>query len=214
MCTHGRNTLGRLAFGSVADRVMREGNVPVVLVGAAGAARSGAIGTVIVPLDGSKLAETVLPLATEVAASSGATLSLVRVVDPQAEPAPLLERGDPDGWYRSADHIRELEHQAVEDARAYLERVAERLRRSHANTAWEVRTGHPASELTRAAETSAAPLLMLATRGRSGLSRWVLGSVTTDVVRRSRAPVLVLPPALTTPGQSPQTAGRGVVTQS
>jgi nucleotide-binding universal stress UspA family protein len=199
MCTHGRSALGRLAFGSVADRVMREASVPVVLINASGETPDGAPRTIIVPLDGSTLAEAVLPLATEVAGRTGALLSLVRVVDPQAEPAQLLDVGDPDSWYRSVDHLRELERQAVEDARAYLERVAERVRRVHRNTGWEVRTGHPVSELTRAAETSAAPLVMLATHGRSGLRRWVLGSVTTEVVRRSRAPILVLPPSLIQP---------------
>lgn len=205
MCTHGRHALGRLAFGSVADRVMREAAVPVVLIGASEAAQHSAIRTVIVPLDGSKLAEAVLPLATDVAASTGAMLSLVRVVDQPAEPAHLLDVGDPDIWYRSAELARELEAQALGGARAYLERTAERLRRAYSNTSWEVRTGRPANELTRAAETSPAPLIMLATHGRGGLRRWALGSVTIEVVRRGRAPVLVLPPALTLP---PEPAAR------
>lgn len=206
MCTRGRNALGRLAFGSVADRVMREATVPVVLIGISEAAQHSAIRTVIVPLDGSKLAEAVLPLATDVAASTGAMLALVRVVDQPAEPAHLLDVGDPDIWYRSAELARELEEQALGDARAYLERTAERLRRAHSNTSWEVRTGRPANELTRAAETSPAPLIMLATHGRGGLRRWALGSVTTEVVRRGRAPVLVLPPALTLPQEQPSRA--------
>ena len=58
---------------------------------------------------------------------------------------------------------------------------------------WETRVGRPADELARAAETSGASLLVMASHGRGGLARWALGSVTSELLQRGVAPVMVVP---------------------
>ena len=84
MSTHGRGGLGRLAYGSVAERVLRLGDCPVLLIPpAAGASWVGETDrTVVIPLDGSELAEEAIGLAREIARMFGATLSIVQVVEP------------------------------------------------------------------------------------------------------------------------------------
>jgi nucleotide-binding universal stress UspA family protein len=98
-------------------------------------------------------------------------------------------------WLIAPEHVAEHEEQMINDARTYLEGVAERLRGEHRNTVWEVRTGQPASEIIRVAETSPAAITLLATRGHGGIRRWMLGSVSTEIIQHSHCPILVLPPA-------------------
>ena len=194
MATHGRNALGRLAFGSVGDQIMREATVPVALTSTSATEPEHHFRTIIVPLDGSDLAESALPLATDLARRTGATLSLVRVVDRLYEPSILWPGGEFDGWHVTPDQMDEINGQMLDDARRYLERVAVSVRTTHPNTVWEVRTGQPASEITRAAETNHGSIIAIVSHGRGGLRRLALGSVTTEVVHKSRAPVLVIPP--------------------
>ena len=98
MASHGRGAIGRLLHGSVADSVAREATVPVMVV-RAGQVQPGPVGItrLVVPLDGSPLAETALPVAEAISRRLGTPISLVRVVNP----ATLIaargrhRRGDP-----------------------------------------------------------------------------------------------------------------------
>ena len=85
MATHGRSAIGRGIFGSVTDKVMRASRLPTLAVAPERAARDGqpgvAVSTIVVPLDGSDLAETALPYAEELARELSLTVMLVRVID-------------------------------------------------------------------------------------------------------------------------------------
>jgi nucleotide-binding universal stress UspA family protein len=137
---------------------------------------------VLIPLDGSELAEGILPFAENLAGPLDAELLLVRVVEPIAT-AVALASGDVGG----ADML--LHHQLA--AKRYLEEWAERL----AAKGLQVRTlaglGFPATKIVEMAEAEKADLIAMTTHGRSGVRRLVFGSVADEVLRTAGVPVLL-----------------------
>ena len=146
---------------------------------------------IIVPLDGSALAEQALPQAEGLARLTGAPLHLVRVIDP-AGPGTLGTVV----LHTDALSMQLLLEEERIAAREYLERIEQDVRdRQHAVTV-EYRQGPAAQELL--AITQPGDLLVMATHGRGGLTRWFLGSVAEAIVRRASIPVLLVratPPA-------------------
>lgn len=192
MSTHGRGGFGRVMFGSVADKIVRGSKVPVALVRDEHDIPRGQLRTILVPLDGSPLSEAALPYATELAAGTGATLALVRVIDPFWQSAFVAEV--PEAVYLSQQQIDELEEQARAEARADLDQLATQLRADGLRVVWEVRSGRPADEIARVAETTAADLILISTHGRGGIRRWAFGSVTNELLHRGNVPILAVPP--------------------
>jgi nucleotide-binding universal stress UspA family protein len=132
----------------------------------------------LVPLDGSLLAEAILPVAEEWAKEDGAEVILLRAM--------LAHRGlgvDP----------TEAEVRAVQETEAYLKGVAERLgRRGLKRVRWTVSYHEPTTAMAGMVARYEVDLIAMATHGRSGLSRLILGSVAEAVVRSSRVPVLLI----------------------
>ena len=204
MSTHGRGMLGRLLSGGVAAEVVRRATVPVLLVRAwhAGDARSRLIigKTIVVPLDGSALAETALPVAQALAASLGGPLLLVRAVPPAD---PVLT---PDGM--AVALFTEDRTVAEREANEYLAPLAARLADAGNAVQALVRFGKPAEVIRAVAEEHGAALTVLATHGRTGLDRLLLGSVAEAVVRHGATPVLLVPPSATGTALPPLAAQR------
>jgi nucleotide-binding universal stress UspA family protein len=192
MSTHGRGGLGRIMFGSVADKVLRGAAAPVALVRNSGQDVSQRLRTLLVPLDGSPLAEDALPLAEQLARATDATISLVRVTDPFWDSSFVVDV--PGAVYLSQQQISEYEEQSLADARAYLNDVATDLRARGLRVVWEVRIGRPADEIARVADTTTADLIVISTHGRGGIRRWALGSVTNEILHRGTTPILAIPP--------------------
>ena len=140
---------------------------------------------IVVPLDGSRVAEQALPDATELARLLSVPLHLVRVVDPY-----LSEHGSLTGMfvdeYAIAGAIREQD----EIAQRYLEGMAERLGSEGFQVTIETVHGHVDSAIVE--RTTKDDLLVLASHGRGGLQRWLLGSVAEKVIRHARTPVLLI----------------------
>lgn len=136
---------------------------------------------ILIPLDGSRLAEAALPHAVAQAERFGAQLVLVKVLGPLPEPAMAG---------RSA--VRGAEEHSAELARHYLEGVAEPLRDKGIDVETVTLEGKPYVEIINHAETAQVDLIVISTRGYSGLSRWLLGSVTDRVVRGATVPVLLV----------------------
>lgn len=143
---------------------------------------------IVVPLDGSDLAACALPQAEELARTVGASLHLVRVLD-TGYVAKLA--GYPvQGSYIELSALQQaLEDERIE-AEAYLERAKRDLASRGLEATTELRDGGPASEILAA--TAPGDLVIMSTHGRGGLSRWFLGSVAEDVVRRSAVPVMLI----------------------
>ena len=130
---------------------------------------------ILIPLDGSALAEKMLGEAKETARLHKASIALLRVVR-----AVVVPGTDP----------TDKEVEVVEKAQAYLDRVAEGLREDGVTVTTHVRYGHPAREIIDASKK--ADLVAMSTHGRSGLGRWALGSVADKVIRHSVKPVLLI----------------------
>lgn len=140
---------------------------------------------IVVPLDGSKLAEAALPAAEELARLMRAPVLLLRVVD-----FTRLEQYGPYGLaleYASVEPVLAAERaQAVR----YLEDVQRQLSTKGLSVTFAVRSGPVARELVAA--TQPGDVVIMASHGRGGLSRWLLGSVAEDVVRHAPVPVMII----------------------
>jgi nucleotide-binding universal stress UspA family protein len=146
---------------------------------------------ILVALDGSELAEAVLPQAEGLARATGATLLLVRAVN---VPATVVAATAGDTGMVSPELLDEAIQGEEEEARTYLTTVAQRLQARGLQVSWEVVEGEPSQALIDAARRHNCDLIAIATHGRTGLPRAVLGSVADRVVRESHLPVLLVRP--------------------
>lgn len=194
MSTHGRGGLGRLMLGSVADKVLRGASVPVALVRGTAKPHRQVMRTILVPLDDSQFSESALPIAVDLAQRSGATLHLVKVCEPFWSSS--YAASVPEMLYLSEEQSNGLERECLDAARRYLDIIAGEIRAKRTEVIWEVRSGRPADEIIRAAETTEADLIIMSTHGRGGIRRWALGSVTNEVLHRGTTPILAIPPRL------------------
>jgi len=209
MTSHGRTGAARWLLGSVAEHVARQSAVPVFMLPQHGPVPSGPHPDaeqplrVLVPLDGSPLAEAALApavaLAQALSAPEPAALHLGLVLLPfEADAASM-----PEGL-------------ALEGARSYLSRVAAHLRATSPKltVGWSVVAKLDAAEaLTRLAAggedaggggaPSRCDLIAMATHGRSGVARWALGSITERVLHSAQLPLLIVRPRLEAAGEAP-----------
>ena len=189
LSTHGRSGIARGVLGSVTDKIVHASDVPTLTIAPRDEAvtRPGKISRLVVPLDGSELAELALPYAERLARSLDLEVILVRAVK-----SPVLYAPYTAGYPYYADSAI-LDEQAESEVDGYLGDVAERLTanglRVKTNRPW----GPAALRITETAQNSPGSLVVMATHGRSGLTRWVLGSVTEAVVRTSGDPVMIVP---------------------
>jgi len=143
---------------------------------------------ILVCLDGSKLAEQILPYAAEQAARFGSSLVLFQVVNLASVPAPTgiesVPVAVPDNLLQEAEAA----------ARDYLDGLARSLRQRGLKVQCVTLIGHPAESIVSYAEESGFDLVAIATHGRSGLRRLVFGSVADYVIRKSGLPILLIKP--------------------
>jgi nucleotide-binding universal stress UspA family protein len=187
MTTHGRGPLSRLWLGSVADEMVRRAAAPVLLVRPHGGGVDLAAGPelrhLLVPLDGSALAEQILAPATALGGLTQAEFTLLRVYGPAIDVAPLTE---------AAQGVEGAVGQLRVRAEDYLRRVAEGLKGQGCKVQAHAVVGqHPATAILDAAQGLAVSLIALETHGRRGLPRLLLGSVADKVIRGATTPVLV-----------------------
>jgi nucleotide-binding universal stress UspA family protein len=136
----------------------------------------------LVALDGSPVAESIIPFILAIAGPLDMEVILLRVLEPQT---PVVIEGSP--------HI-DVEDVAARrlDAQEYLAPVAVELRNKGVRVTTEVRRGVPAQEIVAAAREAGADLIAMSTHGRSGLGRMIFGSVAEAVVRRAEIPVFLM----------------------
>jgi nucleotide-binding universal stress UspA family protein len=187
MATHGRSGIRRWAFGSVADSVLRRATTPLLLVRAdqTEVVATGRPRRILVPLDGSALAEQALPVAMELARAAKATIVLMRSFCWPDEIATSFAYLDP---IRSGGLIEQDEARV----RAELEAVAARLTAQGATITTIVGSAPPAEAILATVAMQHADLIVMSTHGRGGLKRWALGSVADRVLHLAAVPVLVV----------------------
>lgn len=177
MPTHGRGALGRFLLGSVATKVVRTADVPVLTVRPEAEPRAP-FDTVLVATDGSECAEGAVERAAAIAAADGATLHVVSVVE-------LAAYGPDAHASLNIDTFEERAESAVEAAREVAE--------SHGvDVETHVEYGGVHDNILRAIEASDADLAVLGTHGRTGFDRYLLGSVAEKLLRTSPVPVLTV----------------------
>jgi len=136
----------------------------------------------IVPLDGSPVAETILPFILEIAGPLDMEVILLRVVQPVP---PVVIEG--------SRHVVVEDVEARQtDAQEYLASLAVELRNRGARVETSVRRGDPPDEIIAGARAAGADLIAMSTHGRSGLGRLVFGSVAEAVLRQAGIPVFLL----------------------
>jgi nucleotide-binding universal stress UspA family protein len=187
MSTHARSGVARWVLGSVADRVLRTAEVPVLLMRPREGAAEAPFHRLLVPLDRSEFAERALPYAAYLAARLNLPLTLLSVVVPPG----LLYTPEPksDGENPSLSVVTLREEN---DTIAYLDRKVADFRAHDFAVQPLLRFADPAEQIVRAAQLSAGTLVVMTTHGRSGLKRAFLGSVAETVVRQSGAPILLI----------------------
>ena len=137
---------------------------------------------VLVPLDGSGLAEAILPFVEQVAGPLDAEVVLLNVIEPPSPGEVIASAGvvSPDAW-----RIRELE------VKRYLAGVERRLAAKGLRVERRLQMGRAADEILATATASGADLIAMTTHGRSGVARLLFGSVAEAVLRASPVPVLM-----------------------
>jgi nucleotide-binding universal stress UspA family protein len=193
MATHGRHGLARAWMGSVSDALLRTSRMPVLLVRASDeAAAEGPAEErprILITLDGSAIAEKVVEPAVDLGRSLQATYTLLRVVNHGL-------MGDlPTVFAPRIGRAIAAQHEA--EAAAYLTQIA----RSIQDRGLDVKTRvvaseHVAAAILAEAEREGCGLVAMATHGRSGLSRMVMGSVAGEVLPRAKVPVLLYRPRM------------------
>lgn len=187
MATHGRGVLGRWVFGSVADDVIRQAGVPVVLVSAA-CDRAWAEDRplrVLVPLDGSSASEAALAAVGALCGAVGGDLWLVRAIE---EPFDRGVRYDPEGTPTPS----QAGAHDLEEALRYLEAVAGRLGDAFPSIDILADVGEASQVIAETAQRADADLIAMATHGRAGIARLAEGSVSAQVVAQARCPVMLV----------------------
>jgi nucleotide-binding universal stress UspA family protein len=190
LTTHGAGGLSRLVLGSVADDLTRTSRTPLMFlrpwdVTAMMAPSERRFRWILIPLDGSREAEAALEPAAELARATRASLSLVQVVPPGQVSTPRAGTSASGGAVAS-------------EAALYLEGIVEDLRASRLSAeSWVVANSDVAAGVLTAAVERSADLIVMATHGRHGLERVIVGSVGDEVLRKTTLPLaLVRPRAL------------------
>lgn len=177
--THGRRGMRRLVLGSVAEEVIRRSPRPVVTVGR-GAVAPEAMegGCMLVPVDFSEFQDRLLAHAREIARVYGMDVVLLHVIETEGVPEVY-------GVRAANIDLGVLEERAEE---ALAEEV-ESLQDQGIDASVEIRRGHPADQTLEAAVEMDASFITIATHGRTGIERVLMGSVAEKVIRQARCPV-------------------------
>jgi len=173
MSTHGYSGATRWLLGSIAEKVLRSAPRPVFIV------RSTAlIRKLLITLDGSELAERALQPGLAMAESLGAAICLLRV-----EPEAMINPLEFAALEQAASGLgQQLQESAMANAQNYLDTIAAKLNKSDVTVETAVLQGPAARNILDFSENEGVDLVVMATHGRTGLRRWVYGSVTERVL--------------------------------
>lgn len=198
--THGRSGFSRLSLGSVTDSLIRHTTIPVLVVKPPASYLnpqvSGPFNRIVVPLDGSTLAEQILPRVLELAKLEEAEVTLLTILVPQSYSQ--KEIADPSlPWWEKDISL----------AQAYLSHVATRLRRRGVTVTTDIVIAeNVASAIGDFASREKADMVAIATHGRSGLARMLRGSVADAIMHSGRTSMLVFKPDMAVKNESPSSS--------
>lgn len=195
MSTHGRTGIKRWALGSTADKVVRAAKCPVLLIRSnIDAPKKIKLGELLVPLDGSKQSEKVLPHVERLASRLKAEVTLLHVVMPLYQ---VYTAAEGIGYYGGMGMTRvpyteEQMKPLKTSAESYLQKVNSRLTEEGVKTSYKVIVGSAGEEIIKMADETAADMVAMSTHGESGFSRWEQGSIADKVLRAGNTPLLLV----------------------
>jgi nucleotide-binding universal stress UspA family protein len=190
MTTHGRSGIRRWILGNVAAKVVRATERPVALIRAKDALPEACaerkLNKVLVPLDGSKASEVVIPHISELASKLKAAVVLLQVVAPSyfvyAIPGEAVLQ----------PHSPEDLQNMIEHSKFYLDKISAELMDKGIETTSEVGIGGPAEEIIRIADEMQVDMVAMSTHGHSSISLWAFGSNADKVLHAGGTPVLLV----------------------
>lgn len=182
MGTHGRRGLSHLLLGSVAGRVVRSASSPVLTVRADAAVRAESITRILVPHDFSEPSAEAVRTAAAWARALGAEITLLHVVEPVVYPE----------FYSAGTATDNLMPRLASRSEEALAKASGELV-GDVTAATKVEIGRSADTIVTVADPEAFDLVVMATRGLSGVEHVLLGSVAEGVLRRCRVPMLTIP---------------------
>jgi nucleotide-binding universal stress UspA family protein len=199
--THGRSGLSRLSLGSVTDSLIRHTTIPVLVVKPSTSYLnpqvSRAFKRIVVPLDGSALAEQVLPRVVALAKLEEAEITLLNVLVPHSYSQKEIVDPNLPWWDKD-----------ISTAQAYLFRIAGNLRRSGVTVTTDiVISENVAGAIGDFASRETADLIAIATHGRSGVARLLRGSVADAIMHSGRMSMLVFKPDMSVEKEASSDAG-------
>jgi nucleotide-binding universal stress UspA family protein len=178
LSTHGRSGLTRWSFGRVAEKVLRRSPCPTVILRSRQKIAPEQFRRILVPLDGSVLAERVLEPAMEMTAVLNLNLIVMRVVEKERFPG---------FGYDGSEAARE-----EDEAQAYLREIHDRLAAQGVSCQTAITFGAAADEIVDFAEAEDVDIIMLSSRGKAGFDAWMFGSVAEKVMQGAACATLVI----------------------
>ena len=195
MMTHGRGAAGRVVFGSMADRVVRHGTTPTLLVRVGELTRSPKVpDRILCALDGSEIAERGIAASTRLASALQLPLVLLRSVGLQDVKVALRElRSEQSEWVAPTEMDPELYDKTLnrvrDEANAYLDARKAEVEAEYSNVTTELVEGSVPFTLMWAVDVD--DILVITSRGQGGYKRWALGSVAEKLIREAPCPVFL-----------------------
>jgi nucleotide-binding universal stress UspA family protein len=199
MATHGRGMLARLWLGSVTDKLVRQLEIPMVLIRPQETkpdlTHEPVFRHILIPLDGSALAEQILKYAVTLGKLMQADYTLFHVMEPWIPVS-----------YRPDEYSTEFQHLRIQKAQTYLDEVAKRLRTGEDGLTETIQvqtkivmSHYPAVAILEEANQQGIDLIAMETHGHGGLIRFLIGSVADKVLRGTSIPILLHRPHDKTP---------------
>jgi len=190
MATHGRSGVKRWWMGSVAEKIISQSITPVLLIPsrkkkATQTKKITSFDRILIPLDGSDIGQAALNHIELVARETGAAINLIQVISTSGSmEASLVGNANWDSFFKA---IREA-------ASDYLGSLVEELKGHGISAKYDILIGNPAAEIIEYAKKNKVDLIAMSTHGRTGLARWVLGSVADKVLHGAGMPMWLVRP--------------------
>jgi nucleotide-binding universal stress UspA family protein len=183
MASHGRSGISRWVYGSVADKVLHQAECSLAIIHPQVETELFTHKRILVPLDGSLQAERALGPALKLAHEVSAKLILLRVTE-----MPPIPKEPVDG----CPGVESVTQAAELEARIYLERTRQSLIDSGIQISIQVSTGSVAESIIDTADEPQVDLIVMSSHGRSGVDRWIFGSVAEKTLRSAHCATLVI----------------------
>jgi len=183
MSSHGRSGLNRWVYGSVAERVLRQAPCATSIISSRAMLEEQGCKSILVPLDGSELAEQALEPGRILAAAMGAHLHLLRITTPTHQ---MLETTS------MKEVFDGIEDKETQDAEAYLRAVYADTPDDHVFIKVETSEGSVAAGIIDYVEKNGINMIVMSSHGRTGLRRWVYGSVAEKVLRSACCATMIM----------------------